>query len=168
MKKLIGTLTVLSLIAFSALGQEKRGQKPQEKPQGKPEVGGGHIPARGPAPYKGAPAAPESVPFPRLPGILQRRTLTPKATSGWAMTPVRTMRATTWISPSNMDGSPGALAKAMSFTLPEEAGTVSRSTASLSASLQPISTSAATGCGIRIRSWFTTTPITWDGTWPIT
>jgi hypothetical protein len=63
MKRLIGTFTVVSMIAVSALAQDKRGDNHA--------VGGGHIPAHGPpaskgpapshgaAPPKGAPAAPE-------------------------------------------------------------------------------------------------------------
>jgi hypothetical protein len=52
MKKLIGLLTVLLFaIALPAFAQ----QKSQHGGNARPEVGGGHIPARGPAPSKGQP-----------------------------------------------------------------------------------------------------------------
>ena len=60
MKRLIGTFTVLSMITVSALAQDKRGAA---RP-----AGGGHIPAHGPAPFKGAPAAPEKRAVPEAPG----------------------------------------------------------------------------------------------------
>jgi hypothetical protein len=61
MKRLVGTFTVLSMIAVSALAQEKRGDNK--------EVGGGHVPAHGPAPFKGkVPAAPERRAAPEAPG----------------------------------------------------------------------------------------------------
>jgi hypothetical protein len=50
MKKLLGLLAVLLFtIALPAFAQSK------SQHGGKPEVGGGHIPARGPAPFKGQP-----------------------------------------------------------------------------------------------------------------
>jgi hypothetical protein len=61
MKRLIGTFAVLSVITVSALAQEKRGDNKA--------VGGGHVPARGPAPFKGkTPAAPEKRAVPEAPG----------------------------------------------------------------------------------------------------
>jgi hypothetical protein len=62
MKILVGTFALLSLIAVSSLAQQKR------QAQAHPEVGGGHIPARGPAPFKGAPAAPEKRAVPEAAG----------------------------------------------------------------------------------------------------
>jgi hypothetical protein len=56
MKKLIGLATVSFLVCLSAIAQERRGG---EQHGGKPEVGGGYIPKRGPAPVKAAPRAPE-------------------------------------------------------------------------------------------------------------
>jgi hypothetical protein len=60
MKRLIGTFTVLSMIAVSALAQNKGGEK---RP-----AGGGHIPSHGPAAFKGQPAAPEKRAVPEQPG----------------------------------------------------------------------------------------------------
>jgi hypothetical protein len=60
MKRLIGTFAVLSMITVSALAQEKRGESHP--------VGGGHIPARGPAPFKGKTPAPPARPAPEAPG----------------------------------------------------------------------------------------------------
>src|ERR1700674_511408 len=51
MKKLTGVLALLLILCTAALAQEKR----QAPPRSAPEVGGGRIPARGPAPAR-APA----------------------------------------------------------------------------------------------------------------
>jgi hypothetical protein len=61
MKRLIGTFTVLSMITVSALAQDKRGGNNKA-------AGGGHVPAHGPAAFKGAPAAPEKRNVPEAPG----------------------------------------------------------------------------------------------------
>jgi hypothetical protein len=57
MKKLIGVLTVSLIFSLSAIAQEKGrgGGKP-------PEVGGGHVPAHGPAPQKARPAPAHAAP----------------------------------------------------------------------------------------------------------
>jgi len=60
MKRLIGTFTVLSMITVSALAQNKGGDNRA--------AGGGHVPAHGPAPFKGTPAAPEKRTVPEAPG----------------------------------------------------------------------------------------------------
>jgi len=58
MKKLIGISTVFLIAGLTALAQEKAREGQQRG--AKPEVGGGYIPKRGPAPVKAAPhAAPQ-------------------------------------------------------------------------------------------------------------
>lgn len=52
MKRMIGILAVLLLFSFAAAAQEK------ERGGGSHGVGGGRIPAHGPAPFKGTPHAP--------------------------------------------------------------------------------------------------------------
>src|ERR1700676_2911212 len=51
MKKAIGLFAASALLLVPVIAQKTRG--------GKPEVGGGHIPARGPAPVKHAAPAPK-------------------------------------------------------------------------------------------------------------
>jgi len=74
MKKLMGLLAVLLCCSLPALTQEHPGGARGggakggggQRPAARPEVGGGHIPAHGPAPYRAParPAAPERAPAP--------------------------------------------------------------------------------------------------------
>jgi hypothetical protein len=62
MKKLIGLTTVFFMVSWSAMAQPRGGQHGGAKP----EVGGGYIPKRGPAPAKAAPHAPAAEEHPKF------------------------------------------------------------------------------------------------------
>ena len=119
MGKLIGLFAAILLFSIPALAQKN----------GHPQVGGGHIPAHGPAAYK-APAHPtpsDRKAIARNPAIPALRTLTSRAIIGSATTQVPTTRTIIWIIPGNTDTLPQASAAATCGILPAVDQTVSGS-----------------------------------------